>query len=659
LNALTVAANLNATANGLISDNGNITVGGTTTLAAGGANDIVLDNADDFVGAVTIVSANNATLNDVNTLNVGATVNGTLTTTAGSALTVGGSAGGSVVANAGTTATLNALTAGGNLNVTANGDITDNGNVSIAGSTALAAGAGNDITLDNADDFGGAVNIVSGLNVTLNDVNSLTVGGTISGNLGTTAGGGTAFNAATVAGTLNTAANGPITDNGNLTVAGTTTLAAGAANDITLDNANDFVGAVTVTSGRNVNINDVNALTIAATASGNLTTTAGGALVVGGSAGNDLTALAGGTATLNAITIGGNANVTAGGDITDSGDVNVAGNSSFRTAGGRDIILDSAGNTFGGSVQFSSTDVGNLNNVTINDSDVTGFDIALLALDGTFDVRSGGNITQSGGITAAALKVASAGSVTLGNTPIAAGVLPYGFDNAVDSVSATVSGEGNAFLFNGHNRDASTDLNVGPITTQNGLIAIQSDRININGAINAGGADVWLQPVNNVNVVVGGNIPGGDATLVLNSTELHQITANNLFIGHQFVPLLTQDVSLHIQPGNVFDQDGPLNQNNIILLSARSAIADLSAALAGLSEVNIPLPKLEAFSFSGANVTAEEARKLLPEGSIGELFLQLPMPVVEEAKYKVEENSKWTPGRVAASGATAGPQTPR
>ena len=88
-------------------------------------------------------------------------------------------------------------------------------------------------------------------------------------------------------------------------------------------------------------------------------------------------------------------------------------------------------------------------------------------------------------------------------------------------------------------------------------------------------------------------------------------------------------------------------------------VTDLSGALAGLSQINIPLPKLEAFNFSGANLTAEEAKKLLPEGSIGELFLQLPMPVVEEAKYKVEESSKWTAGRVAASGTTAGPQTPR
>ena len=55
----------------------------------------------------------------------------------------------------------------------------------------------------------------------------------------------------------------------------------------------------------------------------------------------------------------------------------------------------------------------------------------------------------------------------------------------------------------------------------------------------------------------------------------------------------------------------------------------------------------------------EEAAKMLPPGSIGTLFLQVPFVPVEEKKYKVEEVSKWTTGRIAASGTTAGPQTPR
>ena len=73
--------------------------------------------------------------------------------------------------------------------------------------------------------------ITSGRNVTLVDTNALDLG------------------ASTVSGTLNvTTAGGAITDSGNLEVTGTTTLAAGAANDITLDSAgNNFSTIVVIT----------------------------------------------------------------------------------------------------------------------------------------------------------------------------------------------------------------------------------------------------------------------------------------------------------------------------------------------------------------------------------------------------------------------------
>src|SRR5262249_19844149 len=142
--------------------------------------------------------------------------------------------------------TLGASTVSGNLGVAANGLISDAGNVTVAGTTSLAAGVANNITLDNADDFIGAVSIVSGKDVRLNDINALTLG------------------ASTVSGNLAVTANGLISDAGNLTVAGTTSLAAGAANNITLDNADDFVGAVSIVSGKDVSLNDINALTLGA-----------------------------------------------------------------------------------------------------------------------------------------------------------------------------------------------------------------------------------------------------------------------------------------------------------------------------------------------------------------------------------------------------------
>ena len=90
------------------------------------------------------------------------------------------------------------------------------------------------------------MSIVSGKDVTLNDVNALTLG------------------VSTVSGNLTVTANGLVSDSGNVTVARTTSLAAGVGNNITLDNGDDFIGAVSIVSGESVNLTDVNALTLGA-----------------------------------------------------------------------------------------------------------------------------------------------------------------------------------------------------------------------------------------------------------------------------------------------------------------------------------------------------------------------------------------------------------
>ena len=159
---------------------------------------------------------------------------------------------------------LGASTVSGILNVTAGGAITDSGNLTVTGTTTLAAGAGNDITLNNANNFS-TVSISSGRNVTLNDTNALDLG------------------ASNISGILNVTTAGAITDSGNLNVAGTTTLAAGAGNDITLDSAGNNFSTVAITSGRNVTLVDSNALDLgASTISGTLNVTAAGAITDSG-----------------------------------------------------------------------------------------------------------------------------------------------------------------------------------------------------------------------------------------------------------------------------------------------------------------------------------------------------------------------------------------
>ena len=72
---------------------------------------------------------------------------------------------------------------GGNLSVTANGDITQNVVLAVTGTTTLAAGSSNDITLGNtSNNFQDAVIITSGANVAVTDTNAIKLGAsTVSG----------------------------------------------------------------------------------------------------------------------------------------------------------------------------------------------------------------------------------------------------------------------------------------------------------------------------------------------------------------------------------------------------------------------------------------------------------------------------------------------
>ena len=61
--------------------------------------------------------------------------------------------------------------------------------------------------------------------------------------------------AVNITGALSVTTGGALTQSGALSVGTTTSLTAGAANNITLDNAaNNFTGAVTVVSGNNVSL---------------------------------------------------------------------------------------------------------------------------------------------------------------------------------------------------------------------------------------------------------------------------------------------------------------------------------------------------------------------------------------------------------------------
>ena len=358
---LTAGGSLNVTAGGAITDSGNLLVPGTTTLVAG-ANDITLDNTNNF-STVGITSGNNVALTDINALVLApSTVSGTLNVTTNGALTQSGAlavtGATTLAAGAANNITLNnsannfstigitngnnvaltdanaldlgASTISGTLNVTTNGAMTQSDALSVTGTTALATGAANDITLNNAANNLSTVGITSGNNVALTDVNAFDLG------------------ASTISGILDVTTNGAMTQSGALSITGTTALATGAANDITLNNAANNFSTVGITSGNNVALTDVNALTLnASTVSGNFSANAG-VLTVGGtvaSAGGalNLTAANSVTQLANLTAAGANSvTVTAGGPITmAAAATTTSGTGGINYAAGTDVTLGS------------------------------------------------------------------------------------------------------------------------------------------------------------------------------------------------------------------------------------------------------------------------------------------------------------------------------
>jgi len=145
-------------------------------------------------------------------------------------------------------------------NLTTAGAITDAQASTISGVTTVAAGSGNNVTLNHVSNNFGTMAITSGNDVTLVDTDALILG------------------ASTVSGTLIVTAGGALTDSEAVAVTGAATLAAGS-NNIVLDHASNNFSTLTITSGNDVTINDTDALTITAvtnTLGGKLDLTAGG-----------------------------------------------------------------------------------------------------------------------------------------------------------------------------------------------------------------------------------------------------------------------------------------------------------------------------------------------------------------------------------------------
>jgi hypothetical protein len=341
-----------------------LVVSGAATVTAG-ANDITLDNANDF-STLTIGSADNVRLNDVSGIDLGGTTSAiaSLVVTSAGAITDSGSL--DVTGNAAFTATsitlggagkttnfgsltLNAPAAtiqedsgtdftGSNVVATlslSSGGISDGAAGSLTVTTATFDAGSGDIALDNAGNDFGTVTVTSANDVSLTDANAIVLGGIEATDNGSDTG------------DLSIVATG-ISATGLVNVEGATTLTAGTG-DVALGGGNDFGGPVTVVSSHTTVLGDVNDLLIGSITASNsdatidsVVLTAGGSILDGHADGN---AEDGATVLMNITALNLTVNtVGAFGDAADRVELAVPGPISITTSGAAgSVFLQLAG----------------------------------------------------------------------------------------------------------------------------------------------------------------------------------------------------------------------------------------------------------------------------------------------------------------------------
>lgn len=501
LPALTLTGNLSVTDNGAITQSGALVVNGsgaTATFVAGAANSITLNNASNDFATVAITSGNNVDINDINALILGAT------------------------------------TASGTLNVTTNGALTQTGTIlATAGLTTLSAGSTNNITLATSTNNFSSIKVLSGNNVSLRDTNAMVVNG---------------INAA---GTLTLQTNGTLTQSNTIVATGLTTLIAGAANNITLNNASNNFSTVTVTSGNNVNLADLNALILgAATVSGTLNVAAGGSITQSGA----LTVTSTPTFTVN----------TANSDILLSTQANnfattpvITNNGNVRDLGIRNINASAV-------VPALPTGLRNLT-LTFNAAAMA---IPSISLSGALTATATGAITQTGAIRGTSLvakTLNNAGAaITLANASNDFSSIDLRARNAADSANAAGAiSYSNANGFNVANISTTSTINLigGGNMTQSGAMA--GTTLTAKTLNNAGASITFLNAANALTTI---NLSSRNAADTANAAGMISYRDSNAL---DIASLATTDSTNIIATS--LTQSGAMTVNNLVAKTLNNA----------------------------------------------------------------------------------------
>jgi filamentous hemagglutinin family protein len=260
------------TGSGVGGNGGNITINGNSVLSANTSITASVGTGGLASGTVNFAGTiNSSGVNRTLAINTTAatTLNGAIgNTLALTSLTT--NTGGTTTINGGSVTTTGAQSYGDAVTTssattfaTTNSNVTFSSSIVAAGNTIISAGTGT-VTATSASNNFNQLSLTAG-SANIRDANAIALG------------------SSNVLGNLSLQTAGAITQTGALTVGGITTLNASTAGDITLNNINNNFNAVAVSSGRDVQLSDANALTINAS---NLRTidarALGGNLTLGG-----------------------------------------------------------------------------------------------------------------------------------------------------------------------------------------------------------------------------------------------------------------------------------------------------------------------------------------------------------------------------------------
>jgi autotransporter-associated beta strand protein len=464
---------------------GSVTESGSRLLTlAGASGNITVSGLVTGTGGLTTTGGNNITVN-----NVGNAISGNFTL-AGNDVTI---------VNAQAT-NLAASSIGRDLAVTAlAGDITNSGLLAITRNSTFTAATGQSISVNHAgNSFGGTIDFVgtggSLQNVSVLDITALDL------------------QALTVLGDL-TATGAGLTQSGALVAPGTSTFTStGAANNIVLDTAGNNFGTAVVTSGANATLRDANAVI------------------------------------LGTHNITGDLYWTAGGAVTQTGDLTVGGNTTISNAG-NNITLDRAGNNFTGAVSVTGADVTlvDANAINLGASTVTG-NYAVTATAGNITDSGILNITGTSNFTTSAVNAtimldelsSYTGAVSLNTTGATGHASLTNSQTALNLGASTVGGNltvnsnNNALTVSGaistvaNNTDIELDAGTntlattgaGTINAGTGTVTLIADTMNLSGAINGTG-DVEIMPETATRTI--GVADGATGDLSLSTAELDLI----------------------------------------------------------------------------------------------------------------------------------------